>query len=85
VLSLERLAAIPLEHRSASFGSQGLLGYFEEDCDWSIVAVAFPDEWRTFVTDRLRQPDLVDVAARLFEAWVVPKILTADLPRTPLS
>jgi hypothetical protein len=74
VLSVERLAAIPLEHLSASLGGQGLFGYFEEDCDWSIVAVAFPEEWRTFVIDRLHEPDLVDVAPRMFEAWVVPRM-----------
>lgn len=74
VLSLERLATIPLEHRSASLGSHGLFGYFEEDRDWSIVAVAFPEEWRAFVVDRLCEPDLVDVASRVFEAWVLPDI-----------
>lgn len=74
VLSVERLAAIPAEHLAASFGSQGVLGYFEENCDWSIVAVAFPQEWQAFVVGRLREPDLVDVAPRAFETWILPKI-----------
>jgi hypothetical protein len=73
VLSTERLAAMPPEHLSRTFGSQGLFGYFEENCDWSIVAIAFPEEWRAFVVDRLREPDLVDVAPRLFEMWILPE------------
>lgn len=77
VLSAERLAAIPAAHLAASFGRQGERGYFEEDCDWCIVAEAFPEEWRAFVVEKLRRPELVDVAPKMFKAWIAPKIARA--------
>lgn len=36
------LDAIPLAWRQASFNGQGMQGWFEEDCDWCMVALTFP-------------------------------------------
>jgi hypothetical protein len=37
------LAKMPLAARLASFNGQGLVGWFEEDCDWCLVVLSFPD------------------------------------------
>ena len=34
---------ISLVWRKASFNGNGLRGFYEEDCDWSMVCLAFPD------------------------------------------
>src|SRR3974390_413243 len=38
-----KLCRIPLEWRKASFCEQGMSGWFEEDCDWCLVALSFPE------------------------------------------
>jgi hypothetical protein len=38
----DRLDTIPLGSCKASFNGQGLNGWFEEDCDWCLVALSFP-------------------------------------------
>jgi len=48
ILSQERVELIPEEHLVASFNGQGRNGFFEEDCDWSIVAANFPEEFRSW-------------------------------------
>ena len=38
----ELLQRIPSRWRAVSFGGRGKAGWFEEDCDWSMVALTFP-------------------------------------------
>jgi hypothetical protein len=45
-LSAERREAMPQKYIQASFNGQGRTGWFEEDCDWSLVCLSFPEEWR---------------------------------------
>ena len=45
VLDAERNAVVPMAVRLASFQGQGVLGYYEEDCDWRHVVRAFPEHF----------------------------------------
>lgn len=42
-LSPERLAAMPVKFRERSFAGGA---WFEEDCDWVLVAVIFPEAFK---------------------------------------
>jgi hypothetical protein len=42
-LSDQRMAEMPVERRETKY-SKG--GWFEEDCDWALVAVTFPDAFK---------------------------------------
>ena len=45
-LSAERTNHIPYPFLAASFNGEGILGFFEEDCDMMIPMVVFEDEYR---------------------------------------
>lgn len=66
VVSCERLAAMPEALRACSFTSDQ---YFEEDCSWCAVALAWPEEF----TSVCRGPDdaakVLDAARRTFDQW----------------
>lgn len=49
-VSEERRKASPFlqEWMLYTFGRKGYEGWFEEDCDWCLVALAFPDEWKAW-------------------------------------
>ena len=42
-LDAERNAKVPWVWRAASFAGRGMDGWYEEDCDWSMVVLTFPD------------------------------------------
>jgi hypothetical protein len=48
VLDAERNAKIPYAWRKASFNENGLRGFYEEDCDWTMVALTFPEYFSQF-------------------------------------
>lgn len=72
-VSAERLAASGLirEFAPYSFNGQGKGGWFEEDCDWCFVPLAFPDEWKAWRGDKADQ-DMIE-AQRTFDHWIKPK------------
>ena len=56
-LDAEMNAQVPEAWRVATFNDLGLAGWYEEDCDWCLVALTFPqhftvsqmaDAYRTF-------------------------------------
>ena len=60
------LKAIPIEWRQASFNRQGIRGWFEEDCDWCMVALSFPGFF---------SPDQLKAAQHTFDHWIAPKLV----------
>ncbi len=48
------LDKIPIEWRRVSFGGQGLQGWFEEDGDWCMVALTFPQHFNADVLKAAR-------------------------------
>lgn len=64
------LDKIPLEWRKASFNGQGLQGWFEEDCDWCMVALAFPE---LFTTEEQA------AAKSTFNFWIAKKLEPSDV------
>lgn len=36
---------VPLEWRTKSFNARGMVGWYEEDCDWCLVALTFPQQF----------------------------------------
>lgn len=61
----EHNATIPLAWRQASFGGLGLRGYYEEDVDWCMVTLTFP---QFFNANQKAQ------ALATFEGWIAPKL-----------
>jgi hypothetical protein len=59
------LDKIPMEWRRASFNGQGLRGWFEEDCDWCMVALTFPELFTAAV---------VKQAQGTFDYWIAKKL-----------
>jgi hypothetical protein len=64
-VSRKILADIPYAWKRASFNQQGLEGWFEEDCDWCMVALTFRDR---FTADELA------AAQQTFDCWIAPKL-----------
>ncbi len=59
-------AQIPARHRAATFAGRGKEGWYEEDCDWCLVAINFPDVCKN---------EGERAAARsTFDAWIAPKL-----------
>ena len=56
---------IPRAWQKASFNLQGLQGWYEEDCDWCMVALTFP---QYFSEDELK------AAQSTFDHWIKPKL-----------
>lgn len=65
VLSPERLQAMPNRYKLNEYGTGR---YFEEDCEWALVALAFPDEFSEEQRD----------AARATAAQYYPSLLPAS-------
>lgn len=63
-VSPERLAKMPEELRATPYSAGG---WFEEDCDWALVAVCFPEAFA---------PEMVAAAKRMIER-VYPEKLGA--------
>ena len=72
-LSAERNAKVPLAWRAASFNKLGEAGWYEEDCDWCMVALTFPTLFS--VANLL-------TAERTFRGWIAPKLPEGE--RSPL-
>ena len=54
--------------RDVSFNGRGKAGWFEEDCDWCMVALAFPEAF---------PPEAAKVVSDTFNAWIAPKLAKA--------
>lgn len=75
ILSAERVAMIPCAHLDASFNRDGHRGYFEEDCDWCIPALAFPEEFRAWANRQGKDGDkYLDAAIETFNGWIKAKV-----------
>jgi hypothetical protein len=55
---------IPNAWKTASFNGQASAGWYEEDCDWCMVALAFPTTFPPHAAD----------ARRMFDQVIQPKI-----------
>lgn len=71
-VSPERLATMPENWLNLSFNGQGRKGWFEEDVDWSMVALAFPDEWKAYHGEE-RGTELLEAAKNTFNYWIAKK------------
>lgn len=84
LLDTERLAAIPRQLRALTNGEQGNAGWFEEDEDWSLVALAHPDLFDA--PDIQRAADLLigEGARQGLEFWTKAHrdMVAAQDPRT---
>ena len=58
-------AQIPAHWRAISFNGQACKGWYEEDCDWSMVALALPD---------LFSPEEISIARATFKHCHEPKL-----------
>ena len=58
-------ALVPAAWRMASFNQQGRRGWYEEDCDWALVALTFPTTFPAHAAEHAR---------RTFDAIHAPKI-----------
>jgi len=59
----ERNAQVPLRWRETSWNRQGMAGWYEEDCDWCLVALTFPN---VFESDERQK-------ARAMIVWLAKK------------
>ncbi len=66
-LSPDRLAQVPLAWRLARFHPSEDSPWFEEDSDWCMVALTFPE---------LFFSDAVEIARLIFNRWIAPKVAT---------
>ena len=46
-------------------------GWFEEDCDWALVALSFPEEWKAWRGERAAND--LEAAERTLKEWILPK------------
>jgi hypothetical protein len=60
-----RNAQIPRAWQDASFNKQGRMGWYEEDCDWCMVALTFPAAF---------PGGAQTMAAGAFKHWIGPKL-----------
>lgn len=60
---------IPIEHRRVSWNHQGIEGWYEEDIDWCIVALRYPEMVKC----------TPEQARATFDAWIAPKIAKAEV------
>lgn len=71
-LSEERVAAMPSDWLARSFNGQGQRGWFEEDVDWCLVALAFPEDWLK-IHGAERGAELLEAAKKTFNEWIAKK------------
>jgi len=69
-LDEEHNAKVPEAWRKLSWNGRGVGGWYEEDCDWAMVALTFPDLFDA--------GDLVN-AVRTFDNFTRPKLLKAGV------
>lgn len=65
----QRRKAMDQSLLSLGFNGHTMSGWFEEDCDWCMVALAFPDEW----TEWRGSADDLEIAKKTLENWILPK------------
>lgn len=65
LLDADRNARIPLAWRAISWNGNGHRGWYEEDCDWALVALTFPAAF---------PPDAADAARKTFAHFHAPKL-----------
>ena len=83
-LSPARNRAVPEAWRNATFSGNAKIigtdavGWYEEDCDWCLVWLAFPDVMNEAAG---RAPGSIDQARRTFKRWFIDtgKIPASDL------
>jgi hypothetical protein len=63
VVSAERRAAMPAQLRDFQTFAGG--NWYEEDCDWCVVALAFPEYFSA---------DVLDAARLTYKGWIEPKV-----------
>lgn len=56
---------IPLPWRTHTFAARGMMGWYEEDCDWCCVALAFPTTFPAHAAEAAR---------RMFNATIAKKL-----------
>lgn len=64
-LDAERNAMVPMIWQYLTHGTLGVHGWYEEDCDWSMVALTYP---------ALFSADQCHAARATFNAWLAPKL-----------
>ena len=67
-LTADHNVKVPLTWRGASFNRQGIKGWYEEDCDWALVALTFPD---------LFPPAALLAAKQVFKSFFEAKLIAA--------
>lgn len=72
-VSAERRKTMPEAWLNASFGRLGRDGWFEEDCDWCMIPLAFPDDWRRWRGDAA-EFELAG-AQSTFDHWIANKLV----------
>lgn len=70
-VSAERRRLMDQAWLALGFNNQAKDGWFEEDCDWAMVALSFADEWRQWRQERA-DADLV-AAQKILEKFILPK------------
>lgn len=60
-------AKIPLSWRQASFNRNGMDGWYEEDCDWCLVALIFPQFFS-------HAENAIEHAADMFKNYFADKV-----------
>ena len=70
-VSAERRKDMNQNLLALGFNGQAAKGWFEEDCDWCLVALAFPDEWKAWRGERAA--DDLEAAERTLNQWILPK------------
>ena len=64
-LKPELNALVPSDWRAASFNGRAQQGWYEEDCDWCMVVLTFPDHFKA--EERAQ-------ARGIFDGWLAPKL-----------
>jgi hypothetical protein len=54
-LDTERNAKVPDYMQASTINQQGRQGWYEQDCDWAIVAIVFPDAFSDEQREHARQ------------------------------
>jgi hypothetical protein len=74
LVSNERLQASHFlrKWKDFTFNGQGKSGWFEEDCDWCLIPLAFPDEWEKW--RGLQAVEDMAAAAMAFDRYIRPKL-----------
>lgn len=70
-VSAERRKHMPAEWLALSFNGQAAQGWFEEDIDWCMVALAFPEEWKVFRGEAAMRD--LEMAQKTLNEWILSK------------